>query len=223
MSKLLLVLICIIFTFLSNSLVLAADEPAPPLDPKYMGSHGMVLINNGSNLYASLLPSYHEPTNMQLIYTIESKSVSLMHLVRDADLVTVKPQPFNLQHLMRDEKLTIKGDIYMGNFERDGMAVYKDFELNLDKQLYLRTLVELEQSNMRQKYDSVLLPNNLRILVHQIQGAPSYDNLMLLFDDVNCNTEFSTQDAVPKITEIYRKLAFCGSMKPLYYETQSFQ
>lgn len=219
-------LLLLIITLVTCRFLLAAEEeiqPAPPLDPKYMGQHGMVLVNNGSTIFASLLPSYREPNNMQLVYSVESKNVPLMHLVRDAELVTILPEPFNLQHLIRNEKLTIKGDVYMGHYDRGGMAVYKDFELNLDSQLYLRSLAEPDKSHIRQKYDTILLPNNHRLLIHQIQTAPSYDQLLFLFDDVNCITEFAAPTAVPSPSETYLKLGFCGSMKPLYYDAQSFQ
>jgi hypothetical protein len=46
-------------SFLSFNLL--AEEPAvvepEPLDPGYMGVHGMVVFTNGSTLYASHLPT----------------------------------------------------------------------------------------------------------------------------------------------------------------------
>ena len=223
-------LIFVLFTMLLSATFFSiaetsAEEPAPPppLDPKYMGIHGMVLVANMSSMYASHLPMYHEPHNVQLIYTIENKNLSLMRLVLDADLVTIKPKPFNLQHLMRGEKFTVVADVYLGHFERGGMPTFKDLPLNFEKQLYLRSLDDPEKSHIRHKYDTVDLPNNKRLLVHRIQTAPSYDQLILLFDNVSCMTEFATATAVPSESEIYHKLAFCGSMKPLYYETYDFR
>lgn len=221
MSKVLLFTTFLLF----NSVVFAADEDTPiePLDPQYMGIHGMVLVSHASTLYASLLPRYKAPQNMQLLYRVDSKYVPLIQMVADADLVTIKPKPFNLQQLIKGEKLSLNVDVYLGHYQRGGMVTMENVDLMLDKQLYLRMLDSSLATSVKQKYDTVTLTNNLRILVHQIQLAPSYDQLILLLDDVNCVTEFHTTSAVPNPNEIYLKLAYCGSIKPLYYESQDFQ
>ena len=206
--------------------LLSAEEKAAevqPLDPKYMGTHGMVLVTHASSLYASVLPQYKPGQNVQLIYRVDSKYIPLLHLVNDADLVTVKPKPFNLQSLIRGEKLSLKADVYIGHFARGGSLTLPNIDLVMDTQLYLRMLGEPQPSSSTQVYDSVELNNNRRLLVHQIQSAPSYDHLLLLLDDVSCITTFRASSAVPSQNEIYQKLAFCGSIKPLYYETDEFQ
>jgi hypothetical protein len=215
----------LVVIYLLSHVTFAAEEPTEPLplDPKYEGEYPMVLVGNGSYMYASLLSSYKEPKNVQLIYEIDNKNLALMNLVRDADLVTILPKPFNLEHLLRAEHLKITADVYMGHFARGGILTYQGIELDLTKQLYLRMLDDPEKSHIRHKYDSVMLQNDQRLLVHQIQTPPSYDQIILLFDNVNCITEFAASSAVPKINEIYRKLAFCGSMHPLYIEYQDFQ
>ena len=45
-----------------------SEQAPPPLDPAYMGVHGMVLMHNSSKVYASHLPLYHPPHDAQLIY-----------------------------------------------------------------------------------------------------------------------------------------------------------
>jgi hypothetical protein len=221
MNKVLIVVCC----YFVSLLTIASEEPAPlpPVDPKYNGDHPMVLISNGPYVYAALLSKYEGIHNVQLIYEIDNRNLALLDLVRDADLVTIKPKPFNLEHLIRGENLTITADVYMGNVERGGLLTYQNVDIEFDKQLYLRKLEEPEKSHIRQKYDSVPLKNNQRLLVHQIQTAPSYAQIILLFDDVTCLTEFASSTAVPQANEIYKKLAFCGSMKPLYAEYQDFQ
>lgn len=218
-------LVIFAFFYLAVQLSLAQDEAPPHTAPdhKFMGEHPMVLIGNGSNIYASLLPTYKEPHNFQLIYAVDNKNLPLQELINDADLVTVKPQPYNLEHLIRGEKLKIIVDVYMGHFSKGGQLTYQNMALELEQQLYVRKLEELDKSHIRHKYDSAALKNNQRLLIHQIQTAPSYDHIILLLDDVNCLTEFATATAVPKPNEVYRKLAFCGSIKPLYYEYQDFR
>jgi len=197
-------------------------EELPPLDPAYVGVHGMVLASQSSSIYASHLPLYHKPHNVQLVYKIDNKDVSLLQLVRDAELVTIKPQPFNLQRLMRGEKLTVMADVYMGHFERDGMLVYKSLPIVLDKLLYVRDFSDLKESSNKQEYDVIKLRKNKRIYIHRIQQAPSYDHLIHIDLEAGCMNKFTTSSAVPKASELLYKYVNCGTMKPLYYEAEDF-
>jgi len=197
-------------------------EELPPLDPAYVGVHGMVLASQSSSIYASHLPLYHKPHNVQLVYKIDNKDVSLLQLVRDAELVTIKPQPFNLQRLMRGEKLTVMADVYMGHFERDGMLVYKSLPIVLDKLLYVRDFSDLKESSNKQEYDVIKLRKNKRIYIHRIQQAPSYDHLIHIDLEAGCMNKFTTSSAVPKASELLYKFVNCGTMKPLYYEAEDF-
>lgn len=231
----------------------SVPEELPPLDPAYVGVHGMVLMNQSSSIFAYHLPLYRKPHNVQLLYKLEVKSVALVQLIRDNDLVTIKPKPFNLQRLMRGEKMAIEADIYMGHFERDGMLVYEDMTLNFAKKLYVRKLEsakpskvkalvdesldtkvvdakaaedkssELQPSSNEQVYDVVSYGKSDRIYIHRLQQAPSFDHLIHIDVDAGCLPTFRTSTAVPKRTELQYKFLNCGTMKPLYYETEDFK
>ncbi len=202
-----------------------AEEKAelPPLDPAYEGIHGMVLVSHSSTIYASHLPLYHKPHNVQLVYKVSTSDFSLVQLVRDNKLVTIKPEKFNLQRLIRGEAMEIKADVYMGHFERDGMLVYENKTISLSKQLYVRELTDLTPSSKTQQYDMITLRKNNRIYIHRIQEAPSYDHLIHVDLEAGCLTKFFTSSAVPKENELIYKFLNCGTMKPLYYETQDFK
>lgn len=204
-----------------SHLVCADDDD--PLDPVYESRHGMVIVNKGSNLYASNLPGYAAPHNAQILYKLEMRELSLIQLVRDADLVTIHTQPFNLQRLVRGEKVTVQVDVYLGHYERGGMQVFKDLTITFSKQLYARMLDELESKDRKQRYDAVEVGTNEYILIHQIQTPPSYDQLVLITDYVSCIKEFDTGGVVPKESEMTRKLMYCGPLKPLYFETEVFK
>jgi hypothetical protein len=214
-------------SFLSFNLL--AEEPAvvepEPLDPGYMGVHGMVVFTNGSTLYASHLPTYKKPHNAQIVYRIDSSGSHLIHLARDADLVTLRPKPFNLQELIRGNEITVKADVFMGHFERGGFNTYQDVDITFTKQVYVRMLedFDLDVSSIRRRYDSADLNSGARLLIHQIQKAPSYDHIVLFYEKINCITQFNSSNEVPEQGELINRLSFCGSMKPLYYETQDFQ
>ena len=159
-------IISLFFTmFSSYSVAESAPEELPPLDPAYVGVHGMVLMNKASTIFAYHLPLYHKPHDVQLLYKLDVKNVALVHLVRDNDMVTIKPKPFNLQRLMRGEKVALEADIYIGHFERDGMLVYENMTLNFAKQLYMRKLDDISPSSKNQEYDVVSLRQNYKIYI----------------------------------------------------------
>lgn len=216
--------ILIIIVLFICSVHLFAEENAelPPLDPTYVGEHGMVLFTKSSSIYASHLPLYNKPHNVQLIYKLENKDLALLQTVRDGALVTIKPKPFNLQRLMRGEKMVINADIYSGHFERDGMLVYENVPLSFAKRLYVREMVDLAESSRQQEYDVINLNKNYKIYVHKIQKAPSYDHILYIDVEAGCLGRFNTSSAVPKENELLYKFVNCGTMTPLYYEYQDF-
>lgn len=209
--------------FSSYSVAESAPEELPPLDPAYVGVHGMVLMNKASTIFAYHLPLYHKPHDVQLLYKLDVKNVALVHLVRDNDMVTIKPKPFNLQRLMRGEKIALEADIYIGHFERDGMLVYENMTLNFAKQLYMRKLDDISPSSNNQEYDVVSYRKNNKIYIHKIQQAPSFDHLIHIDVNAGCLPKFNTSSAVPKRTELQYKFLNCGTMKPFYFETEDFK
>ncbi|MCY7294630.1 hypothetical protein [Alteromonas sp. a30] len=201
--------------------VIAEDEEKelPPLDPIFMGSQKMVLAVGGQNLFALNLVTHKRPANVQIIYELSTKDPALFYLVRDADLVSMKMKPFNLERLMRGEEVSVKADIYMGHFDEAGMLTYKNRDITFTKQHFVRDLatdIPLPSSQQRE-YLSVDLRGNERLLVHKVQGAPSYQHLIFFHESLGCVTNFTSSSAVPPEGEILSRLSLCGSMKPLYY------
>ena len=213
----------VLLLLVQSCFALAEEKPLRPLDPSYMGVHGMVLVSHSSTIYASHLPLYHKPHDVQLIYKLESKDLALLQMVRDGRLTTIKPQPFNLDQLIRGDKLVITADVYAGHFERGGMLVYENMTLNFSKQLYVRKLTDIAESSTQQEYDAISLSKNYKIYVHRIQQAPSYDQLIHIDVEAGCLSRFKTSSAVPTEQETRFKFINCGSMTPLYFETEDFK
>ena len=82
--------------FLLSQVSFAEDETKklPPLDPAYMGVHGMVLVTQGSSIFASHLPFYKKPRNVQLLYKLDNNDLAILQTVRDSQLITIKPKAF---------------------------------------------------------------------------------------------------------------------------------
>ena len=211
--------------FLLSQVSFAEDKvkELPPLDPEYMGVHGMVLVTHGSSIYASHLPLYNKPHNVQLLYQLDNNDLALLQTVRDSQLITIKPKSFNLQRLMRGEKMVIEADLYAGHFERDGILVYDNISLSFDKQLYVRTFDDIKPSSTKQEYDVVSLRKNYKFYIHRIQQAPSFAHILGVDLEAGCLSRFNTSSPVPKETELQYKFINCGTIKPLYFETEDFQ
>ena len=216
-------LFSILFLLAQVSFAEDGAKKLPPLDPDYMGVHGMVLVTQGSSIYASHLPLYKKPHNVQLIYKLDNNDLAVLQTVRDSQFITIKPKPFNLQRLMRGEKMIIQADLYAGHFERDGMLVYKNISLSFDEQLYVRTFDDIKPSSKRQVYDVVSLKQNYKMYIHRIQQAPSFDHILAVDLEAGCLGRFTTSSPVPKETELQFKFINCGTIKPLYFETEDFQ
>ncbi|MEN8635452.1 hypothetical protein ABFV74_06950 [Pseudoalteromonas distincta] len=203
----------------------AEEEKAelPPVDPAYNAEHPMVLVNQGSSIIAMNLPAYNSPNNVQVVYKIGNPDVAFLGFVRNAELITVKPLAFNIQHLMRGEEITITADIYEGDYQQGGSLIYSKKELVLDKQLYARELKELSESSQWQDYDMITLNGTERIYIHKIQKAPSYNHLIFV-DLVNaCMQRLRTSKRVPAENELTYKFINCGTLKPLYYNADDFK
>lgn len=200
-----------------------APEELGPLDPDYIGVHGMVLMTADSTMYASHMPLYHKPHDAQIVYSVSTDTSAVLIMVKDADLVTIKPERFNLERLKRGESFSVKADVYLGHFERGGMPTHEQVTITFEEQIYLRELKDLPSATNSHVYDKVPLSGSKHMLIHQITLPPSFDQQILLYDDQSCITKIRTGDPVPKQGQTFMALAMCGPMKPLYFETQDFR
>jgi len=213
------------FIIVISHLSVAEEKPKlPPLDPAYMGIQHLALFNYGSSIYAAYMPRYSKPYNVQLLYklSIKEQDLALLQTVRDGELITVKTKPFNLQRLMRGEEVVVNADLYLGHFGRDGMLVYENTPLTFSKLLHVRQLDELKKSSQWQQYDVVNLSKNYKIYIHQIDQAPSFAHYIHIDVEAGCLAKFKTSKVVPTGPELQYKFINCGTMKPLYYETEDF-
>lgn len=200
---------------------LQAKNKAKQPNPAYVGVHGMVLMAAGSRLHVSLMPQYTKPHNVQLVYSASAKEATVVYLTKDAELVTIKPEPFNLQRLLSGESFTVTADVYLGHYKRGGVLTHPKQQITFDELLYKRSLKDLPEPSNVQVYDQIKLRND-RILIHQIQKAPSYDHLVLVLGGNTCFTKLNMNKPVPQESHLLQRLSFCGSLKPLYYEAANF-
>lgn len=201
----------------------AVKEELPPINPAYEAEHAMILVNQGPRIFAANLPTYKLPHDVQLVYKIENPDVAFLNVVRGAELVTIKPKPFNIQRLMRGEELIITADVYEGDYRNGGSLIYENRTIVFNKLLYARELNELSPASKWQQYDMIMLNENERIYIHQITQTPSFNHLIYVDLTSACLQKFSTTQLVPSVGELTYKFVNCGTLKPLYFDNESYQ
>ena len=203
----------------------AEEEKAelPPVDPSYNAEHPMALLNQGSSIFAINLPTYKAPHDVQVVYKIENPDVAFLELIRNAELITMKPHPFDIQNLVDGAEITIIADVYEGDYRQGGSLIYSNREIIMSEKLYSRKLKDLTESSQWQDYDMITLSGTERIYIHRIQQAPSYNHLIFV-DLVNaCMQKLRTSKRVPAENELTYKFINCGTLKPLYYNVDDFR
>ncbi|WP_141096229.1 hypothetical protein [Lacimicrobium sp. SS2-24] len=180
---------------------------------------GMVLFNHESRLFASYFAGYDSPHNVQVLYHLETTDLALISLVRDAELVTIKfATDFDPQPLVDGDRFKVNADIYLGNYKKGGDRFFEQMQLTFNEQLYLRHIESDSAAVTRQVYDEIDLGRDARILIHQVQGTPSYEQVVMLFQNIGCIKEFDTPAAVPAESYLLMRLSPCGAMKAIYYD-----
>lgn len=208
---------------LGNVYAAEKEKQLPPLNPAYKAEHAMVLMNRGSRIYAANLPTYTTPHDLQIVYQIDNPDVAFLNLVRDADLITIKPKPFNIEHLMRGDEITVTADVYEGHYKHGGSLVYSDRAIVFSKPLYARKLADLTEPTKWQEYDMITLKGTERIYVHKIQNKPSFNHLIFVDLTGACMQKFKTSKVVPPANELIYKFVNCGTLKQLYYDTSGLE
>ncbi|TMO74224.1 hypothetical protein [Pseudoalteromonas aurantia] len=208
---------------LGNVYAAEKKKQLPPLNPAYKAEHAMVLMNRGSRIYAANFPTYTTPHDVQVVYQIDNPDVAFLNLVRDANLITIKPKPFNIERLMRGEEITVTADIYEGHYKQGGSLVYSDRDIVFSKQLYSRKLTELAEPSKWQEYDMITVKGTERIYVHKIQNKPSFNHLIFVDLTGACLQKFRTSKVVPPANELIYKFVNCGTLKQLYYDTSGLE
>lgn len=150
-----------------------------------MGSHGMAMLTDGEHIYASHMPLYFAPHDVQLIYKVslfqkadalkknnatkekgipeEKYALQQKESVLNAlsnKLVTLLPENFDLNLLINGESMEVTAKIYDGHFERGGKVWFENVVIKFESQIYKRMLIkeQLDASSDKANYDFIELP-----------------------------------------------------------------
>ena len=204
-----------------------------------VGSHGMVVFSDGTDLYASHLPLYYSPHDYQLIYKIDSSYKALVLESLDLDhagafsqssMVTLLPAIFDLNKLINGEQFSIPAEFFKGHFERGGNQWLSESKLTFVELLFKR---RVSKQYKRQHVDvdapndpsanswSIIELGDSLLYVHSVGTRPSYDALVLV---KGCSEPVikPTETHVPSVEQLNAAFAVCDLYSLLYFETQDF-
>ncbi|GIU49603.1 MULTISPECIES: hypothetical protein [Shewanella] len=219
-------------------------SPASDANDSHFGMHGMTLFGSHEGLFASHLPMYHQPHNVQMVMQFHFRDPDIDNAVKQkltqqsnqADqLWTIVPKPFDLMrlHPIHTNPLNhLQIDVVEGHFERGGNTRYSAQEIVIDKVIVFSELSMLTDQNKAPNAQYLVIAANAEsqhhFLIKLIENRPEADHLLRVVDH-----KFSAQPqvTVPLIGNLHPNidaLAKSLSIKPqqlieIYLETGELQ
>jgi len=161
---------------------LGCASPVMAHDASY-GSHGMALFGDKDGLYASHLPLFRAPHDVQAVLQVRLADPRQDRELRarmqgGTALWTIDPEHFELSRLGPDSAAPLRGfgaDVYSGHFERGGQRQYARAQFVVEKVVYFQRL----DPSMRTRAEAEYLPAG-KYLFKRLDSRPDYDHIVKL-------------------------------------------
>lgn len=143
-----------------------------------MGTHGMALFGGRDGLYASHLPMFHTPHDVQLVLRLHIEDQATDSALRAAlegrtALWTINPETFDLNHIQAG--MRFQADLVAGHFERGGKARWHAVTVIVDE-VILRQALSAELRNK----NAAFYRKVGNFLVKEIDSRPDFDHIVAL-------------------------------------------
>jgi hypothetical protein len=163
---------------LSLTLLLLSQAPAAPIR---MGTHGMVLFGgSGAPTYASHIPMFHAPHDLQLVLQISVSHPSWKAPASFSDTgYTLVPEKLDLTALADGRLKAFKAAIFAGNFEAGGKELVKGADVKVEKVVLAKPLSTATPAAPALSY--YWLPGGF--LLHAISAPPDFDQVVRVKGD----------------------------------------
>ncbi|MBN1203829.1 MAG: hypothetical protein JXB05_02755 [Myxococcaceae bacterium] len=138
----------------------------------------MLLFGAGGQLYASHIPMFGRPHDMQvlLVVTLEHPKLPADRDFSDGTY-TLRPERFDLDELVAGRLKRFRATIYRGNFEAEGEPVYTDATVQVEGVAHAQPLMAETQAHAEPLY-WVLNEGCGVYLVHALSSAPDFDQVV---------------------------------------------
>lgn len=170
----------LLLAMLARSALAAAPPPS-------LGQHGMVLFGGAKGLYASHLPMFHAPHDVQLVLRVHLEDPALDARVRArldgrTALWTLAPEQFELDRLAPSAARPLRHfrtDVVLGHFEQDGARQYQGAVVVVDEVLVYRRLATAPAVARKARYFQIG-QGRQRFLVKRIDSRPDVDHIVAI-------------------------------------------
>ncbi|PMG78643.1 hypothetical protein BCU84_07095 [Shewanella sp. 10N.286.51.B7] len=169
-------------------------SPTSHADDSHFGLHGMTLFGGDDGLFASHLPMYHQPHNVQMVMQFHFSDAATDKAVKQQlaqqstqseQLWTIVPKPFDLMRLHpdSDNPLThLQIEVVEGHFERGGTSRFSSQKIIIDKVIIFTELsmqTAQEKTNIAQ-YLMIAASNQSQnqFLIKLLENRPEADHLL---------------------------------------------
>jgi len=155
-----------------------ADQEAEQNANGRVGSHGMVLFGDRTRAYVSHIPVFGPPHDVQAIAEISlpSSLPSAVPQTFSDRLYTFLPDRMSLDAFRLGTLRTMRGTIFLGNFEQGGRPVASGVTVNIGKIVHQHELRANEALPSAPTYFLFGTPDKA-FAVHKIAGAPGFDQI----------------------------------------------
>jgi hypothetical protein len=140
-------------------------------------THGMVLFGK-EKLMAYHLPMFHNIHAYQVIFEYEVPADIKEKIIAASEdnYLTFVPAPFGLEDFMANPH-EIKGDVYSGHFEKDGVLFLSNVTLMAPKMIYNAGIKKpMPRGNNFNTYKLVGTPTDL-YFIHLLEGGDPVDQI----------------------------------------------
>ncbi|MCL1067326.1 hypothetical protein L2735_10970 [Shewanella olleyana] len=210
----------------------------------HFGTHGMTIFGGDDGLFASHLPMYHKPHNVQMVMQFHFSDPDIDKTVKQKltqqsnqanQLWTIVPKPFDLMrlHPSQDNELTkLQVDVVEGHFERGGISRFTDQEVIIDNIIIFSELNMLTEQNKAANATYQVISANPQsqhqFLVKLIENRPEADHLLRVlnhqFDKVSQVTVPLKGKLHPSKDELAKNLSLAPQqLIEIYLETAELQ
>lgn len=154
----------------------APTSPAPAAQGR-MGVHGLVLFGEGKRLYATHIPMFHRPHDVQLVLAVSLSHPELAAGRGFSDgTYTLEPERFDLDALSEGRLKQFKAVLYQGNFEGGGTALHREVSVRVEAVEQVRQLGAAAE--VREASYWLVGEGKEAYLVHAISRAPDFDQVV---------------------------------------------
>lgn len=144
-----------------------------------VGIHGMALLKIEDEFIASHMPLHASIHAHQVLFKVKFAAKieqQLSEFFLHHNLISLKPELFDLHKLMCGELREFKTDIVLGHFERDGKTEVYSAKIQVTELLLAKPIMNVDNGAFYQ----IEINSSRSLLVHRIGNRSSFDEIILV-------------------------------------------